>query len=119
MVVRDSYSECLFAHTIAQKGVDENRLAVEAVVEDIVWLGHARVLVRSDNEPAIAKLVQEALKTLKVEEFDQAASEGAVPFDPMSNGAAEAAVEIMKGMARTLQMGWKGKCRCAFRPTIR
>ena len=61
IVIYDSKSKAIFAHAIPQKGIDEAGYCVECFADDILWLGYARVIVRSDNEPAIAKLVREVL----------------------------------------------------------
>ena len=105
LVVYDSKSRCLFAHAVPQKGIDESRYVIDAFATDIAWLGWSRVIIRSDNEPALVKLVIETLKTLKVNGLEQASAEGSVPYDPQSNGAAEAAVGILKGSLRTLILG--------------
>ena len=104
LVVFDGETKSLFAHAIPKKGLDEHGYIVDQVAQDVIWLGHSRVVVRSDNEPAIVKLVTEALKKLKVSGLDQAAAEGSVPYDPQTNGAAESAVNLTKGMMRTLQL---------------
>ena len=111
LVVYCSSTKCIFAHAVPQKGVDEDGYCVEQMVNDIAWLGHARIVIRSDNEPAIARLVLEALKALKVEGIEQAAAEGSIPHDPQSNGAAEAAVRVFKGMLRTLQLSLERELR--------
>ena len=105
LVIYDSKSRCLFAHAVPQKGVDEGRYVVDAFATDIAWLGWSRVIIRSDNEPALVKLVVETLKTLKVNGIEQAAVEGSVPYDPQSNGAAEMAVGLLKGSLRSLLLG--------------
>ena len=55
-----------------RKGIDEKRFSVDMVVEDVLWLGYSKVLLKSDNEPAIVKLLKESLATLKVSGVDQA-----------------------------------------------
>ena len=82
MVIHDNISKALFAHAVPQKGVDEKNYIVDQFVNDILWLGYARVIVRSDNEPAIKKVVEDTLAALKVSGLDQAAAEGSVPYDP-------------------------------------
>ena len=105
MVIHDNISKALFAHAVPQKGVDEKNYIVDQFVNDILWLGYARVIVRSDNEPAIKKVVEDTLAALKVSGLDQAAAEGSVPYDPQTNGDAEAAVGVLKSSIRTYQLG--------------
>ena len=45
-------------------------------------------------------MLLEALRVLKVKGLDSAAPEHSVPYDPQTNGAAEAAVKIAKGSLR-------------------
>ena len=49
----------LFAHAVICNGIDEKRFIVDQVVEDIIWIGHTRLLLKSDNEVSINKLVGE------------------------------------------------------------
>ena len=56
LVVRDMRSKALFAHAVTAKGADVDGFAVQCVVEDVLWLGYLRVILKSDNEPAIVRL---------------------------------------------------------------
>ena len=85
-VITDSRGHCRFANAVASKGTDEAGYAVECFATDVAWLGWSRVIVRSDNEPALAKLVVEALKEIKVNGIDQASAEGSIPYDPRAMG---------------------------------
>ena len=80
-------NKCIFAHAVPQKGVDPEGFVVERVKEDIVWLGHSQVVIRRDNEPALAKVVDKVVKVLKDAEGVTASYEGSVPYDPQTNGA--------------------------------
>ena len=104
LVVYDGATGSLFAHAVPRKGPDEHGYVVDQIVGDVLWLGHSKVVMRTDNEPAILKLVLVALQALKVAGVDQASAEGSVPYDPQTNGAAESAVRLEKGMLRTLQL---------------
>ena len=62
LVVRDDKSKSVFGHVIPRKGLDEKGFSVDCLVEDIKWLGYSKVVLKSDNEPAIIKLLSEALE---------------------------------------------------------
>ena len=44
-------------------------------MSDVKWLGYNKVTLKSDNEPAIANLLQEALRELRVQGLEQALEE--------------------------------------------
>ena len=53
----------------------------------------SKMLLKSHNEPAIAMLLQELLKSLKDSGVDQAGEELPLPYDHQAIGALEAAVK--------------------------
>ena len=65
LVVYCSASGSPFMHVVPSKATSVDRYAAERVVEDIVYLGHTKVILRSDNEPALVQLVSDALKGLR------------------------------------------------------
>ncbi len=67
LMVKDSNTQCCFAYVVPRKGVDPDGFAVSRVVNSTLWLGHSRVILRGDNEPALMALISQALKVLKVE----------------------------------------------------
>ena len=89
LVVRDSRSKAVFAHVAPVKGVDIRGFAVDALVGDIKWMGYTRVTLKSDNEPAIVKLLTEALRELRISGLEQILEEHPPEYDPQSNGSAE------------------------------
>ena len=90
LVVREIVSKCTFAHVIKSKGVDDDRYAVDCLIRDIKWMGHTKLMLRSDNERAIVALLTETLKSLRVEvHIDQVAEEHPPEYDPQANGAIE------------------------------
>ena len=82
LVARDSRSKSVFAHAVPSKGVDAKGFAVSALVGDVQWLGYNRVVLKSDNEPAIVKLLREALRELRIRELYQCLEEHSPEFDP-------------------------------------
>ena len=88
----------IFARVAPVKGVDEEGFAVKSIVDDVVWLGYTKVVLKTDNEPAILKLLQESLGDMMIEELDQVMHENSPEYDPQSNGNAEVGVWLVKGM---------------------
>ncbi len=106
LVAKDSESTAIFAHAVMAKGYDEEGYAVTRNVEDIAWLGHTKMIVKSDNEPAILKLLKDALKTARVEitELEQIQDEQAVKYDSKNNGDVEKAAKQVTKLLRTLKI---------------
>ena len=102
----DSSTKVLVAHAVPQKGVDSGGYASRCLADSIAWLGHSRVTIRSDNEPAIVQLVA-VTANLRVD----VVCEGSIPYGPQSNGAAESAGRLMKGGLRTTQLGLERELR--------
>ena len=74
------------------KGVDETGFAVDAITSDVVWMGYTKVMLKTDTEPAIVKLLKKSLGELGVEGLDQVMSKNAPEYDPQANGSAEVGV---------------------------
>ena len=115
LIVKDSKSGSVFAHAVVQKGIDDKRFAVDMVVRDVLWLGYPQVVLKSDNEPAVVKVLQEALGALKVTGV-QAGEEHSPPYDPQANGAVESAVKQVKGRLRTMKLCLERRIRKRIPP---
>ena len=76
----------------------------QIAVDDVLWLGYANVILKSDNEPALVKLLKAALSTLKVSGVDQVGEEHSPPYDSQVNGSVENAVKLLKARMRTLKL---------------
>ena len=103
LIIRDSKSKSVFAHVVPSKGVDEGGFSVRMLIEDVKWLGYSKVTLKSDNEPAIVKLLSEALRELRIQGLEQTLEEHSPEYDPQANGSAEVAVRLLKGHLRTLR----------------
>ena len=104
LVAIDTTSGCIFSHVVEKKGVEEDRYSVDKLVEDIEWLGYNKIILKSDNEPAIVQVLRETLKSLKVNTVDQAMEEHPAPYYSKAKGAVENAVKQVQGLARTLKI---------------
>ena len=73
---------------------------------DVMWLGHTKVIVHSDNEPALQTLITESLDALRVKthNIDQIATEHPAAYDSQSNGGTEVGVKLVRGLFRTLKL---------------
>ena len=49
LVATDPQTKTVFAHTVPCNGSDNDGYAVAGVAEDIGWLGHKRITLKSDN----------------------------------------------------------------------
>ena len=103
LVVKDSKSKAIFAHVVPQKGVGEDRFAVDCLRKDLLWLGYPRVLLKSDNEPSIKSLLKDVLKGVRIDAGDQAAEKAPPAYDSQANGDAENAIRQVQGLVRTLK----------------
>jgi hypothetical protein len=94
LVVRCYVSKAVFGHVIPRKGLDEDGIVVDKILHDLEWLGHTRLIVKADNEPAIQALARRAIELAKVElkDLEQVSKEDPVAYDSMTNGGTEVGV---------------------------
>ena len=102
LVVKDDKSKYIGAHVVPVKGAGDDRYAAEKMRGDIQWMGYSRVLLRSDNEPAIVSVLTDVLKGLKVDVVDQTAATQPPAYDSKANGSIENAVRLVQGHLRTM-----------------
>ena len=103
LLARCLASKAVFAHVIPCKGADEDGIVAELAVRDLEWLGHTRVILKADNEPALQALVHRALTQAKVEckDLAQLSKEDPAAYDSQANGGVEVGVQLVRGMMRT------------------
>ena len=63
---RCSATKALMAIAVPRKGADAEGYAAKTLSENINWLGHSRIGIRSDNEPAMLQLVSSATNLLRL-----------------------------------------------------
>ena len=73
------------------------------MVADISWMGHVRLILKSDQELGMLALVTQILKVMKfkVEGFESLTTEQSVAYGSQPNGATEVAVGAIRGQLRT------------------
>ena len=65
LVARCCVSKTVFGHVIPRKGLDENGIFVDKILQDLGWLGHTRIIVKADNEPSIQALARRSIALAK------------------------------------------------------
>ena len=105
VVAKGSMSNTVFAHAVPCKGSGSDGYAVARIGEDIGWPCHRKIILKSDNGPAILKLLKGSLKTARVEvdELEQVVGEQKVQYDSKSNSDSENAVKQVTKVLRTLR----------------
>ena len=105
IIVRCAATKLIFAHQVPVKGVDEDRHVVKLVCEDLGWMGHAKIILKCDNEPAIKRVIAEALEMAKVDvtDLESISKEHPEKYESQSNGMVEVGIKNFRGHYRTLK----------------
>ena len=74
-----SKSGDFFMHAVPKKGLDSAGYSAECLSKSIMALGHARCVVRSDNEPLIVQLVKATVGQVRLGGID-VVDEDSVPY---------------------------------------
>ncbi len=106
IILRCLKTKVIFAHVVPYKGAGEDKFVAGLVVSDVAWLGHTRLVVKSDNEPALQTLVTQALEGVRVrcEDIESITQEHPAKYDSQSNGGVEVGVRLVRGLFRTLKL---------------
>ena len=100
LAFQDSCSKGVYSRLVPHKGVDhpQSHLTLKKVCQDLDNLGYKRVIFRSDGEPAIRAF----LAAVKLAWDGEVVPEASSPGESQSHGAAEKAVQVVKGVYRTV-----------------
>ena len=106
IVIRDWESKNVYAHCIPCKGADEDEYVAQLVADDIAWLGYTKLIIKSDNEPALLALVRQVLNKVMADPqaLEQASQESSPEYDSQANGGTEIGVKLVRGLFRTLKL---------------
>ena len=88
----------ILGHVVPDKVAGEHQFVCGLVVADIAWLGHTKVILKSDNEPALQTLVEQALERARVQcrGLASISQEHPPAYDSQSNGGVDAGVELIR-----------------------
>ena len=76
LVAYCSATKSIFAHAVPKKGLDEKGYIVDQLKQDIPWLGHSKVVIKGDNEPALIQVISATLAALKMSGVTSVSDEG-------------------------------------------
>ena len=102
LVGRDRKSKCYAAIPVPCKGVDEGEYATRRVLRFLDFLGYDKVILKSDQEYALGKVLRSA--KIHRGEGTQTMLENSPVGDSRSNGFIECAVERVEGQVRTMKL---------------
>jgi len=91
---------------VPRKGADEENIVADMVLSDKEWLGHSRIILKSDGEPSLQALVKRVVSLAKVEckELEEIGKEESAAYDSQSNGGTEIGVRLVRGRFRTVKL---------------
>ena len=95
-----------FMHAVPKKGLDARGYSASCLSKSVLSMGHARCVLRSDNEPAMLQIVKTATGQVRLGGVD-IVDEGSTPHDPQTNGRAEAAVKLLKGLMNVHKLSFE------------
>ena len=106
LVLKDRKSEAYYATTLDKKTSSYTIAFIAGAIQE---MGYKRLLMKSDNEPAMLKLKAQVSQCLPgVEIVPKEAPVG----DSRANGAAENAVKLLKGHFRTRKTATEDRYGC-------
>ena len=91
---------------VPQKGLDENNVACDFVIGYLEWLGHTRLIIKSDNEPTVKALVARVVElvTIECKVFGQISEEQSAAYGSETDGGTEVEVRLVRGLLCTLKL---------------
>ena len=98
LVVKDRRSKALWAHLVPSKGV-ENPHVYRSLFKDLNSTGYKKIILKSDQEPAITALAAKATEEWHGEVIPAKSPKG----ESKANGEVERVVQEAHGLARTIK----------------
>ncbi len=88
------------------KGDAEEHYVAGLVADDVEWRGHARIILKFDNEAAIKGMMAKATKIIRAKcgDVESVSREEPPSYSSQSNGGTEVGIRIIRGMFRTLKL---------------
>ena len=105
LIGKDRWTKTFFCFKVQCKGLEDPHV-VGNVVKAIETMGHSKICLVTDGEPAILQIQAEIQKKRQPL---TTVPRNPLAYDPQSNGAAERAVGEVKGHIRALKLGLEAR----------
>ncbi len=108
LTARCHESKAAFAHATPVKGDDGAHYVADLVASHVSFMGHIKLLIKTDNGPALRKLASVALERVRCQivrtdsVVESIASESA-EYEGASNGGTECGIRAVRGLCRTIK----------------
>ena len=102
LVAKCQLTKCTFAHCVPQEEIDPALYVVQRFKRDVLWLGHTKIMLTSDNENAILAFRSNNLTALRIGLHNTQQTQPAA-YDSSSNATTEATCRTVAGMARIIK----------------
>ncbi len=113
LVTKCSVTKKVTADVLPSNGV-VHPWCVQALVRVLLDAGHAKIILRSDDESAIVALKERAIAVAKEQHKIDVIPETTPHSDSQSNGLAEVAVRDVKGVALRCSPTWRSPTTVAY-----
>ena len=107
MIGKERWTKSFFCHKVKCKGLGDPYI-VTNVVKSIETMGHTKIALTTDGEPAIVQVQAEIQKKRSPL---MTVPRNPPAYDPQSNGLAERAVGQVKGQIRALKLGLEARLK--------
>ena len=106
IVCRDRLTLQTFAHLCRCKGPGDEWV-VDKIMEDLATLGHTKLIMKTDGEPALVKVME----AVQGKREHQTIPKHPPAYDPQANGVIEKAVDDVMGQIRALKIGLESRLK--------
>ena len=110
IAVRCYESKAVFAHNVPVKGRDEDNYVAGLIATDVEFMGHTKLILKTDNEPALLALATAALLNIRIDaQKDESpvrsvSMEHSAEHESQSNGGTECGIRAVRGVFRTIKL---------------
>ena len=109
LIARCHGSKAVFAHAVPIKGDDEDHYVADLIATDVAFMGHIKLIIKTDNEPALRRLATVSLERIRCQigqedsEVEKISSEQSAAYESASNGETECGIRVVRGPFRTIK----------------